>query len=359
MRRGPAVLALSLLAGGCSTSTAPGAVGVWRPQLLSVPAARVQEEASGLYARASREARAQRRLNNDAALVGRVRAVAARLLAHVGVFRRDAARWAWQVDVFDSTQLNAFSVPGGRIGVHSGLLVRLGLSDDELAVVLGHEIAHALREHAREKASQGALSEAIVEAISYAPWRWAAPAGLLAESGSVLFVQLPYSREMEAEADLVGLELMARAGYDPRLAAGLWKKLEAQAATSGGASLLDTHPSHEQRIDRIERALPRVMAVYDPARRSMPVDDAATVTAGGASGEAMASSAPAAPFAGGRRPEVGRDEVQARRAATSPACPEPRVDLLERSAGIELYSVACAGAGDRRFVCELGRCTAR
>ena len=206
---------LSGLLAGCATSTRPGAVGVGRPQLLTVDSAQVNGQAASGYLSLSSAAGRAGKLNNDPALTARVKGVAQRLIAEVGVFRPDAAAWRWEVNVFDSDQINAFCAPGGKIGVFTGLVVRLDLSDDELAAVLGHEIAHALREHTREKVSQADLSDTIVSAIAYSGLRYAGAASMLAGVGSVYVVQLPFSREMESEADLIGLELMARAGNDP------------------------------------------------------------------------------------------------------------------------------------------------
>jgi Zn-dependent protease with chaperone function len=227
LRRLAPWLAAALVLGGCATSTAPGAVGVTRPQLMIVPSAAVAARAAEGYARMSVEASQAGRLNTDVALTARVRGVAQQLIAVAGSFRPDAAGWPWEINVIQSTELNAFCMPGGKIAVYSGLVERLQLTDAEIAAVMGHEISHALREHSREKISQQTLSQAVVTAIANTGKRNAGAHGALAALGSKLFLQLPFSREMELEADVMGLELMARAGFDPAEAKNVWVKIAA------------------------------------------------------------------------------------------------------------------------------------
>ena len=318
--------------------------------------AQVNGQAASGYLSLSSAAGRAGKLNNDPALTARVKGVAQRLIAEVGVFRPDAAAWRWEVNVFDSDQINAFCAPGGKIGVFTGLVVRLDLSDDELAAVLGHEIAHALREHTREKVSQADLSDTIVSAIAYSGLRYAGAASMLAGVGSVYVVQLPFSREMESEADLIGLELMARAGYDPRLAANLWRKLQAQEGSSAGVVFFKTHPSNEFRLDQIERATSRVLTVYRP-RSGSPDEPVVPVVV------ALAPAPPSAPPVAGRgaaKPLVGgQDEHQVRQAARGQACPNPTPVLIDKSPGTEVYNVACEGGKDLRYVCVFGNCAAR
>jgi Zn-dependent protease with chaperone function len=150
-------LAAALVLSGCATSTAPGAVGVTRSQLMIVPSAAVAARAAEGYARISSDASQAGRLNTDAALTARVRGVGRQLIAVAGSFRPDAAGWPWEINVIQSAELNAFCMPGGKIAVYSGLVERLQLTDAEIAAVMGHEISHALREHSREKISQQTL----------------------------------------------------------------------------------------------------------------------------------------------------------------------------------------------------------
>jgi predicted Zn-dependent protease len=335
----------------------PGAVGVGRPQLLTVPAEQVDGAAAARYFKLSGVAGSAGKLNTDPVLTARVKAVAQRLVAEVGAFRPDAAKWRWEVNVFDSDQLNAFCVPGGKIGVYSGLVRRLDLSDDELAAVLGHEIAHALREHTREQVSQADLSSTIVDVIAGSGLRYSAVASVLTDFGSVYLVRLPFSRQMESEADLIGLELMARAGYDPRLASNLWRKLQAQEGTPGSAEFFASHPSNEFRIDQVEAATPRVMSVYRPrAAGAGPAGADADAVETLTIRSAAAAREPAQPAL---RLKDGQDEYQVRKAAQAAACPSATAVLVAKGAGSESYRVTCDNGKEMRFVCEFGNCSAR
>ena len=344
---------LALLA-GCASSTAPGAVGVGRPQLLTIAPAEIGAQASSGYRKLSGAADSAGRLNNDAALTARVRSIARRLIAEVGVFRPDALAWPWEVNVFDSPQVNAFCSPGGKIGVFTGLIERLDLSDDELAAVLGHEIAHALREHAREQMSQRSLSDSIVDLIANSGLPYAAPAGMLASVGSTYLVRMPFSQQMELEADLMGIELMARAGYDPRLAPNLWRKLQREEAMGMATEFLLTHPTHDRRISEIERVMPRVVKVYRPGALLEAVS-VPLATSGPSSGVPRAALGAAAPSL----LRTGQDEYQVRRAAQAQACVAPRARLIESGPATEVYAVACEGSPERRYVCEFGNCARR
>ena len=242
-----ALLAAVMLAvaagGGCVQTTAVGVSGISRTQLLLVSRETVHAEAAAAYAEAIEQARGHGALLEEGPLWHQVRRVSERLIAEVGCLREDAREWAWQVQVVRSPELNAWCMPGGRIVVYSGLISGLHLSDDELAVVLGHEMAHALREHTREQASQVLLQQGALQLTSLLGF------GGLSMLGSVVGrygITLPFSREHESEADELGLELMARAGYDPSSGALVWEKM--LAAGSGQVpELLSSHPGAESR----------------------------------------------------------------------------------------------------------------
>jgi Zn-dependent protease with chaperone function len=261
---GLALLALS----GCASSTAGGALGIERKQLLIVSAEQISAQAAEGYTKLSSAAAQARKLNTDAVQTARLRAIAGRLIPHVKVYRQDALAWKWEVNVFDSDDINAFCMPGGKIGFFSGILTKLALDDAEVAAVMGHEIAHALREHTREKVSQQGLSNAVVLGVAASGSRSAGAAGGAVAVGAQLFLHLPFSRDMESEADAAGLELMARAGYDPRAAVRVWHKMQKATQGAGPPALLRTHPTNEQRIRSIEALLPRVMPLYDAASRA-------------------------------------------------------------------------------------------
>lgn len=272
------VVAALLLCSGCATSTKPGAIGVDRSQLLIVSSDVINKQAASLYATTSNKAQSAGKLNSDTALTARVRGISDKLIKQVGVYRPEAASWKWEVNVFESDQINAFCYPGGKIGVYSGIITRLNLTDSELAAVLGHEISHALREHSREKASQSQLSSAIAQGLASSGSTYGALYGAAASIGSQLFFQLPYSREMESEADVMGLELMARAGYDPRAASNVWRKMQ---ATVGGSKVdfLSTHPASQTRIATLDAAVPKVLPLYKATEAAASPPTAATAPA--------------------------------------------------------------------------------
>jgi predicted Zn-dependent protease len=265
----PALVALLVMAAGCTTvqTTAPGAVGVERKQQMLISSEEVDQAAAKAYAQELEKARAKGSLNTDARQLERVRRIANRLIPQTRIFRPDAVNWNWEVNVQTTKELNAYCMPGGKIMVYTGLIERLDLSDDELSAVIGHEIAHALREHSRERASR-------VYAQQIALTGAAVVAGVgqntldLANMIATVTFQLPFSREQEAEADRIGLELMARSAYDPRAAVEVWRKMERVASSGGQPEFLSTHPSGQSRIKDIESLLPRVQPLYVAASGS-------------------------------------------------------------------------------------------
>jgi predicted Zn-dependent protease len=189
-----------------------------------------------------------------------VRNVAQRLIPGTGVFRSDAPNWEWEVNTLETKELNAYCMPGGKIMVYSGLVDQLNLTDAELAAVLGHEMAHALREHSRERISRAYAQQIALAGVGVLTGAGEGAINLANTVASVTF-QLPHSREQESEADTIGMELMARAGYDPNAAVSVWKKMI--AANQGGTpQFLSTHPSPQTRINDLEALVPKVMPLY-------------------------------------------------------------------------------------------------
>ena len=253
-----------LLTSGCETvsTTAPGNVGVDRKQTMLVSEQEVEQGAVQAYAAELGKAKQEGQLNTDPAQSQRVRAISERLIRQTPVFRPDAAKWDWTVNVQKSDQINAYCMPGGKIMVYSALIDKLQLSDAELATVIGHEMAHALREHSREAASrmraeQGLGALAQIAGVS------SDVVGLAGTVTQVTF-DLPHSRVQESEADRIGLELMARAGYDPHAALTLWQKM-ARASQNGTPAFLSTHPSDASRLSTLQSLLPRVLPLYQAA----------------------------------------------------------------------------------------------
>ena len=267
-RRVVGVLPLVLLAGlvtGCQTvqTTHGGVVGVDREQRMMVSASEMASASAQSYQKILQEARQKNALNRDPAQVERVRGVARRLIPATGVFRPDAPSWKWEVNVLSSNELNAWCMAGGKIAFYTGIIDRLQLSDDEIAAIMGHEIAHALREHARERASQAMVTNIGVSVLGAVLGAGQAGTDLIGMAAKVSF-QLPNSREHETEADRMGVELAARGGYDPRAAISLWQKM-AKASNGGPPQWLSTHPSNETRQGDLAQYAARVMPLYEQA----------------------------------------------------------------------------------------------
>jgi predicted Zn-dependent protease len=260
------VAAIALTTAGCESvsTTNAGAVGVDRKQQMMVPSETIEQGAAEAYEAELKAARDKGVLNTDKAQLARVTTIARRIVAATPVFRADAARWNWQFNVQKTKDLNAYCMPGGRIMVYSGLIETLDLSDAELATVMAHEVAHALREHTRERVSRAYAQQLVLSGAAAVAGVSEGTANIANMVAEVTF-QLPFSRDQESEADQIGLELMARAGYDPRAALTLWNKMAA-AQQSGQPKFLSTHPAPNDRIKAIQKNLPRVLPLY--AQRS-------------------------------------------------------------------------------------------
>lgn len=267
LRRSTLVLVCALGCASCTTvhTTAPGAVGVQRGQRMLVSEEDVEQGAERAYAQEVQKAREGGKLNQDPRLSARVRTIADRLIPATAVFRSDAPAWKWEVNTLTTDEMNAFAMPGGKIMVYSGLVEKLQLTDAELAAVLGHEISHALREHTRERVSRIYAQQVALAGIAALTGAGQGALDLANDVASVTF-QLPHSREQESEADIMGLELMARAGYDPHAAVEVWKKM-LKAESSGTPQFLSTHPSAPNRIRQLEAAVPKVLPLYQAATR--------------------------------------------------------------------------------------------
>ncbi|MCJ0765423.1 M48 family metallopeptidase [Variovorax terrae] len=230
-----------------------------------VPAGDVERSAVQQYAQMLQQAAAQNALGrDDHPQVQRLRAIARRIIPFSYEWNPRARDWKWEVNLIGSRQINAFCMPGGKIAFYSGILDQLKLSDDEVAMVMGHEIAHALREHARERMGKNAATSIGASVLSQVLGLGQTGQALTNYGAQLLTLQ--FSRQDESEADLVGMELAARAGYNPQAGVTLWQKM---GAASGGAppQWLSTHPSGSTRIADIQKNLPKVMPLYERARK--------------------------------------------------------------------------------------------
>lgn len=228
-----------------------------------VPVEVIEQQASQEYEQLKEEAQAKKTLagDNNPQLV-RLRAIAKRILPQTSRWNERAKQWKWEVNLINAKQVNAFCMPGGKIAFYSGLLDQLKLTDDEVAMVMGHEIAHALQEHARERAAKSEITNLGANVISQL-FGFGNLGNMALGTGAQLLT-LRFSRSDETEADLVGMDIAARAGYDPRAAVSLWQKMGAvsQASAQSGSEFLSTHPSGRTRIAELEKHLPEVLPLY-------------------------------------------------------------------------------------------------
>jgi predicted Zn-dependent protease len=225
----------------------------------------VDQQASQQYAGLLAQARQKGALvPENHPQVQRLRAIANRIIPYATRWNPEAANWKWQVNLLNSSQVNAFCMPGGRIAFFSGILTQLKLSDDEAAAVMGHEIAHALREHGRERAAKSTATglASRIAGAGLSAWLGIDPRITDSAANTVgQLVVLKFSRDEEREADLIGLDLAARAGFDPRAGIALWRKMGALNKREP-VQLLSTHPGGEDRITEIQNHMNLLLPLY-------------------------------------------------------------------------------------------------
>jgi predicted Zn-dependent protease len=240
---------------------------------------KLEREATAQYAKLLDSAASQKALAPaDFPQLQRLQAIAKRLIPYTHRFSNRADEWRWEVNLIGSKQINAFVMPGGKIVFYTGIIDRLKLTDDEIAMVMGHEMAHALLEHGRERAGQQKVAQAATIGVSVLSqvMGYGDLGGLLASQTSK-FTLLGFSRGDESEADLVGMDIAARAGYDPRAGISLWQKM-AEASKGEPPQFLSTHPSHASRIDNMRGSLPKVMPLYERVQAAKATDSTASDT---------------------------------------------------------------------------------
>jgi predicted Zn-dependent protease len=250
-----ALLAASLVA--CQANPVSG-----RKQLVLVSEEQAQASSAQAYVQTLAEAQKQGKLSTDAALNSRVKRITDRLIVQAGTMYPPSREWQWSVAVIDEPQLNAWCIPGGKMEIYTGIIEKLKLTDDEIAQIMGHEIAHALLGHGREQMSRAIAMQGGVQIGSILAGRDLSGLAPVAD----IAITLPHSRASESEADRYGVELAARAGYDPRTAVRLWEKMSA-ASSNGVPQFLSTHPSPDNRIQALTALVPQMMPIYEKARK--------------------------------------------------------------------------------------------
>ena len=230
-----------------------------------VPAQELETSAAQQYAQLLADAKAKGALAPQGTpQLQRLQSIASKLVPQTAQWNDRSRQWKWEVNLLGSKQINAFCMPGGKIVFYTGILDQLKLTDDEAAMIMGHEMAHALREHARARIAKsqgtGTLLSLGAQLLGLGQL------GDVAANLGTQLLTLKFSREDENDADLVGLELAARAGYNPQASVSLWEKMGQASGGAGGPSFLSTHPSGPQRIQQLQANVPKVQGLYERAR---------------------------------------------------------------------------------------------
>ena len=261
------VLVSTCLLVACTSTSRPGVVGVERSQFMMISAAQIERISASSFEQQAKAAQKKNVLITSGPQYERLKTIANRLIPQTAVFRDDTHSWNWGLQLIDSPLVNATCAPGGRITFYSGIINKLNLTDDEIAAIMGHEIAHAVREHGRERVSQ-AMAQNVIANVALAAAGAGSAQSIDAANQIMQYVLvLPNSRQNETEADAIGLEIAARGGYDPRAAITLWEKMSKESKGKNPPEFLSTHPSNENRIKELAALMPRVMPLYEAAKR--------------------------------------------------------------------------------------------
>jgi predicted Zn-dependent protease len=257
------VLAIATLLVACANTTRPGAVGVNRSQFMMVSSDEVNRLSAVSYNQQNQKAKEKNVLVTSGPTLDRLKFIANRLIPQTEAFRDDTKQWDWRLTLIDAPILNATCAPGGKITFYTGIIEQLNLNDDEIAAIMGHEIAHALREHGRERLSQAMAQNLVVNVAMAAAGGYGSAVSAANQVAYYVFT-LPNSRDNESEADAIGLELAARAGYNPMGAITVWQKM-IQATKNKSPEFLSTHPSGKTRIEKLSALIPAVEPLYQAA----------------------------------------------------------------------------------------------
>ena len=262
------ILSFTLLfTAGCAykSSTNKTAVGIERKQFMLISSQQMDQSSRAAYSKMVNEAKKKNIFNKDHKTTKRIKKILNDLVPHTAVFRNDALNWGWEVNLAESKELNAWCMPGGKMMFYSGLIEKLDLNDAQIAAIMGHEMGHALREHSREKVSRNLAAQLTLSIATSALGLQVDISSIANEIIDVTF-NLPNSREAEREADRIGVELAARAGYDPKEAVKIWQKMS-NLSHAGKPEILSTHPVYENRISDLQKYSDLVEPLYINAKK--------------------------------------------------------------------------------------------
>ena len=263
------ILAVSTLLLACANTTRSGAVGINRSQFMVVSSSEVDRLSAISFNEQNQKAKEKNILVTSGPAYDRLKYISGRLIQQTATFRDDTRQWNWQLALINAPTLNATCAPGGKITFYTGLIDQLNLTDDEIAAIMGHEIAHALREHGRERLSQSMAQSAVTNIALAAAGGYGSAISAANQAAQYILV-LPNSRQSESEADAIGLELAARAGYNPEAAISVWKKMIKATEGKSPPEFLSTHPSGETRIEQLTALMPAVEPLYLSAAKPHP-----------------------------------------------------------------------------------------
>jgi predicted Zn-dependent protease len=255
------IAAVATLLAGCQSAPITG-----RKQFMLVPESQAIEESAKAYTQTLSQEKQKGKLDTDPTLKARVEHITGRLIPQAIQYRPETADWKWSVAVIDEPKtLNAWCMAGGRMAIYTGIIQQLKLSDDEIAQVMGHEIGHALAKHTAERMSEAVATQtALSIGAALLGSDFKSQAALQAAAiATTVGLQLPNSRRQEAEADRIGIELAAKAGYDPHAAPMLWKKMIDATGTAGKSDWLSTHPAGEKRQEALTALIPQMLPYYE------------------------------------------------------------------------------------------------
>lgn len=247
---------------GCVSTTNLTQSGITRKQFMLYPTSEYVAETHTSYAKMMQQYQSKGVLDNKPAMSNRVLEIAKNISVQVINIKPDVKNWKWEIHVINTDETNAFCTGQGKMGVYEGVITQLKLTDDELAAIIGHEIAHALLEHGRERASRDIITNLVVGQIG-------GNGQILAHYASQLGLTLPFNRSQEIEADKLGIQIAARAGYNPKAALTLWKKFAAidKGANNKLLGMISTHPLPEKRTEELNKVIPQYMPLYYDAKR--------------------------------------------------------------------------------------------
>jgi len=333
--RGAAAAAGVVLLAACTTNPITG-----RSQFMVVPESMAIRESAVAYSSMMGGLSKKNQIETGTPRAEKLRAITDRLIAQAVRFRPDSAKWGWQVQLInDPKTVNAFCMAGGKMAMYTGLIEQLKASDDEIAQVMGHEIGHALANHTQERMSI-AYSSGIGAQLAAIALGARDQTAALMQTAAVVAIQLPNSRESEAEADQIGIELAARAGYEPTAAVSLWEKMGKISGGKGPPEFLSTHPSPEHRRERLRELAARVQPLYVAAKERPASDAPSFLSAKEAANERVVRKA------GELSPEEYAEKV-AREPATMTFLAEP-FERFKRGDTVFDCRLQCSLAYERR-----------